>query len=140
MRQAMLLVAGICLALGLGAALAGPAALFVVLWGALALMALLIAATFFWLYRARATPLALGMALSWLGAGLFAGWGWATGLAGVPGQALPLAATLAGLALSLAGAVLHFAVIQRSFGFRGLRFLWPVALALGLSALIYLAA
>jgi len=42
------------------------------------------------------------------------------------------------LALSLVGAVLHFAVIHRSFGRHGASFLWPVALALGLSTLIYL--
>jgi hypothetical protein len=63
-------------------------------------MAALIAATFLWLWWVRATPLALGMALSWSGVALVA----------ATDSALPLPA----LPLLTAGAILHFAVMRRS--------------------------
>jgi len=136
MKQASILLALVFLALELGQVVAGPETALLVIYGALALMALMIAATFLWLYVERATPLALGMAYSWLGAGLFAGWWWGTNLAGQPGWAPPIEAALAVLAFAVVGAMLHFAVIQRSFGFRGASFLWPLGLAFALSGLV----
>jgi hypothetical protein len=63
-------------------------------------MAALIAATFLWLWWVRATPLALGMALSWSGVALVA----------AADPVLPLPA----LPLLTSGAILHFAVMRRS--------------------------
>jgi hypothetical protein len=83
--------------------------------GATALMALIIASTFLWLWARRATPLALGMALSWAGAGLMLGWWWAYGLLGRPEAMAASPVFLNFLALYVVGAVLHFMVIARSF-------------------------
>jgi hypothetical protein len=123
MKQAIGLLALVLAALGLiRAALGGETALALAT-GAMALMALMIAGTFLWLWVVRATPLALGMAFSWLGWGLFAGWQWFAGAAHAPGGAIAV------LGLCYVGAVLHFSVIHRSFGRHGVSFLWPVALA-----------
>ena len=45
-------------------------------YGAISAMAVLISATFFWLWWQRATPLALGMGFSWAGAGMVMGYWW----------------------------------------------------------------
>jgi hypothetical protein len=98
MKQALGLLALILAGLEAGRVMAGQDAVLAVVSGALALMALMIAATFLWLWFERTTPLALGMAHSWLGAGLIAGlWWWALragGGAGTPPPALALALAL----------------------------------------------
>ncbi|OIP82994.1 MAG: hypothetical protein AUK37_08105 [Rhodobacterales bacterium CG2_30_65_12] len=136
MKQALVLIVVVIGALESGRAVLGDAVLMAVANGAMALMALMIAATFLWLWFERATPLALGMVYSWAGAALFIGGGWALALSGQ--AAWPAFAHVAVLVqgLYLVGALLHFAVIHRSFGFHGASFLWPMALALGLSALL----
>lgn len=137
MKQALVLIALVAATLGAGYALAGFAAVFTLVYGAIALMAAMIAATFFWLWAVRATPLALGMAVSWSGIALVTGWGWLFELMGRPGWAVGHPAVLALLALYVVGAVLHFAVIHRSFGRHGAGFLWPVAVSVGLSVLAF---
>jgi hypothetical protein len=138
MKQAIGLMVLVIGALELGRALAGDGAILLIVYGAIALMALMIAATFLWLWFERATPLALGMAYSWAGAALFAGWWWVYTLSGgAPWAYLPQGSFLI-QGLSLVGALLHFAVIHRSFGYHGVSFLWPVALALGLSTVVFL--
>jgi len=127
MKQAIGLLALVLAALQLGRLLLGGEAVLALATAAVALMALMIAATFLWLWAVRATPLALGMAFSWLGWGLFAGWG---RIAGAPG------APLAVLGFCIVGAVLHFSVIHRSFGWHGASFLWPVALSLAVGVLL----
>jgi len=135
MKQAFVLFALVLLTLEAGKHLAGHAALVEIAYGAIAMMSLMISFTFLWLWSERATPLALGMSFSWLGAGLFAGGSWVVGLlelpAGVPGEDTALAV----LAVCIVGALLHFSVIYRSFGRHGIGFLWPVLAALGISAL-----
>jgi hypothetical protein len=101
MRQALWLLAAATTALALAVAALGPTATAAAGFAAVAAMAGLIAATFLWLWWVRATPLALGMALSWAGVAL---------VAAVSGPTLPLAA----LPLLTVGAVLHFAVMRRS--------------------------
>ncbi len=136
MKQAILLLFVVIGALELAGMLFGGAAVLIVVFGAMALMAVMIAATFLWLWLERTTPLALGMVLSWAGIGLVTGWWW---LMGLPAQALDGEAhpvLLGSLAFMLVGAVLHFSVIHRSFGRRGAGFLWPVGLAFGLSVLV----
>lgn len=132
MKQAFGLLALIMAGLEAGRALAGAEAVVAVVSGALALMALMIAATFLWLWFERTTPLALGMAHSWLGAGLLAGLWWWGQRTGAGWTAPPSLA----LALPAVGATLHFAVIHRSFGHHGPGFLWPMALALAISVLV----
>ncbi|GKY87516.1 hypothetical protein [Sinisalibacter aestuarii] len=138
MKQSVFLTALIWAALEAGRLVVGDGAVRLIAYGAIALMALMIAGTFLWLWRERATPLALGMAWAWLGAGVLAGWWWRASLIGQ--GAAPEAGLHLVLAISLTGALLHFAVIQRSFGRHGASFLWPVALALALSGLAWLVA
>jgi hypothetical protein len=97
-------------------------------------MSLMISATFLWLWGERATPLALGMSFSWLGTGLFAGGFWVVDLLGLPVGLRSEDTALVVLAVCIVGALLHFAVIHRSFGRHGMGFLWPVIVALGVSA------
>lgn len=107
-------------------------------YGTIAVMALLIAGTFLWLWFERTTPLAIGMAISWLGIAWVAGWWWAYSLMGAPGWAVAHPGLFVILAFPIVGAILHFAVIQRSFGFHGLHFLWPAIGALAVSIAVYL--
>lgn len=139
MKQALALAALMAGALEIARIVLGDAPVLLVSYGAIALMALWIAATFLWLWSERATPLALGMAFSWAGGGLFAGWWWRDRLVHWPGAAgaphtAPHGVSLI-LALFFVGTLLHFAVIHRSFGRRGMGFLWPVVLAVVVSGL-----
>lgn len=52
----------------------GPDASFAIAYGMVAAMAFVISVSFFWLWRQRATPLALGMALCKLGSALILAW------------------------------------------------------------------
>jgi hypothetical protein len=100
-------------------------------------MALMIAATFLWLFAVRATPLALGMAYGWAGTGFVLGWWWVFNASGQPLWARESPILFMLLPFCFVGAVLHFAVIHRSFGRHGTAFLWPVAAALAVSSLIH---
>lgn len=135
MKQSIGLLALILAMVEAGQILLGGEALLVIASGAMTLMALMIAGTFLWLWAEMATPLALGMAYGWSGAGLLAGAWWLTQLGVRPAWSSGDLAML--LALPAVGAVLHFAVIHRSFGFHGGGFWWPVLAALGLSSLVY---
>lgn len=140
MKQALALMALTLALLAAGQAMAGSQAVALIVFGAIGVMALMIAATFFWLWFERTTPLALGMAYAWAGAGLFAAMAWGDALSG---QAMWVSGPVGGLlaqSLCLAGALLHFAVIHRSFGRHGIGFLAPVAVAFGLSGFAYLVA
>lgn len=134
MKQAIVLLALVMAALEAGKHLAGHDAVVEIVYGAIAMMSLMISATFLWLWRERATPLALGMSFSWLGAGLFAGGFWLVDLLGLPLGIRSEDTALLVLAVYIVGALLHFAVIHRSFGRHGMAFLWPVLAALGASA------
>ena len=129
-----------CLAvfLQLGYLLAGYDAMYQIGYGAITLMGLMISLTFLWLYVQRATPLALGMAYSWSGASLVLGWWWIFAVTGEPAFMMQSSVHFVPLALYLSGALLHFSVINRSFGCHGAVFLWPVLGAVTLSTLIYL--
>ncbi len=101
--------------------------------GATALMALVIAGTFLWLWVRRATSLALGMALSWAGAGLMLGWWWAYGLLGRPDAMALSPVFLNFLALYAVGAILHFMVIARSFDLPERRMILPMILSVAMA-------
>ena len=138
MKQVAILFAGVVGALLACAQIAGAREVVIVVYGAIALMALLISATFAWLWRLRATPLALGMSMSWAGTGLTLGWWWrVTGAQGLAPHS-DTAVLLVFLSLLIAGAVLHFSVIQGTFGLRGVAFAVPVlgALAVSLGVLL----
>jgi len=95
---------------------------------ALALMALCLSVTFMWLWQRRATPLALGMSASWAGIGGV--------LLGAPSLNGLLAIPV--LTMLTTGAVLHFIVIQGSFGYRGLQFLWAIGGAFALAGVTHM--
>ena len=139
MKQSIGLLALAIAALQFGRIAIGDAVVLAVAHGAMALMALMIAGTFLWLWLERATPLALGMAFSWLGAGVFGGWWWLAERAGAVAWVPGAGGVSALLSLCLVGAGLHFAVIHRSFGRHGASFLWPVLAAFAASALAYAA-
>lgn len=126
MKQVLELFAFVLVLAALGAKTLGFAAMMQVAYGAIAVMALLISATFLWLWHERTTPLALGMSLSWAGSGLTIGWWWLMRVLGDPAWGMEAAVLFVFLSLLITGAVLHFAVIQGSFGLRGLSFLGPV--------------
>ncbi len=138
MKQAFALMMLIAVVLQLGYAMAGYEAMYQIGYGAITLMGLMISLTFLWLYIVRATPLALGMAYSWSGASLVLGWWWIYSVLGEPAWADESPVHFIFLALYLVGALLHFSVITRSFGWHGALFLWPVLGALCLSGLIYI--
>lgn len=133
MKQALTLY-GIILGLALlGMSFVGTTQMVLIGYGAICVMALAISGTFFWLWQVRATPLALGMSFSWAGLGLTLGWWWASQVHLRAVWGIEAAVLFAFLSLLMAGAVLHFAVIQGSFGYHGLSFLAPVLGALLLS-------
>jgi len=134
MKQAVILLTLVIFVLEAGKLAAGHDAVVEIAYGAIAIMSLMISATFLWLWGERATPLALGMSFSWLGAGLFAGGFWLVDLVGLSAPVWSEDTALLVLAVYIVGALLHFAVIHRSFGRHGMAFLWPVVAALGLSA------
>lgn len=140
MRQVAILYLAILTVALAGAQGIGFASMMQIAYGAIALMSLTISATFLWLWQARATPLALGMSLSWAGSGLTIGWWWLMRVLGDPAWGMEAAALFLFLSLLVCGAVLHFAVIQGSFGLRGMAFLWPVigAFAMSLGVLFVL--
>ena len=129
MKQALWLVAA-ATALVLGASFGlGVARTAAMGFGALGAMAALIAATFLWLWWVRATPLALGMVLSWAGMAAMSG-----GLAGSAGWV-----GLAALPPMAAGVTLHFGVMRRSMGLGPFAVAVPVAAAvLGAAAAFFI--
>jgi len=115
MRQAALMFLAVAAVFQIGNRVLASPAMQDIAQGATALVALVIAGTFLWLWARRTTPLALGMALSWAGAGLMLGWWWAYGLMGRPAAMATSPVLLHFLALYAVGAALHLAVIARSF-------------------------
>ncbi|MGH1369244.1 MAG: hypothetical protein ACRBCL_11575 [Maritimibacter sp.] len=137
MKQALAMLVLVIIALGTGYLVFGYEAMLMIAYGAISIMAMMISATFLWLWFERTTPLALGMAYSWAGTGLITGWWWWVKLMGSPAWVRGHPGIFGVLGLCFVGAVLHFAVIHRSFGYHGAIFVWPIAVAIGLSAWIY---
>ncbi|MBT0956477.1 hypothetical protein IV417_03690 [Alphaproteobacteria bacterium KMM 3653] len=122
----IVIAAGLCIGL-LGAAYGGAAALAFGL-SVLAVLGGLIALTFLWLFSQRATPLALGMALAWLGSG-------AVAVMLITGG--PLWLMGGALICQIGGAVLHLFSIEGAFDLRRGRLVGgALAAALGAGAII----
>lgn len=129
-----ILILGTVLALFLlGHRFFGYTTVYLVAYGAFSLMAAFMAATFFWLWTRRATPLALGMAFSWAGAASVMGWWWLLNLAELPEWMLKNPVLLDFLAIYFVGVVMHFQVIGRSFGLPTRFALYPVVAAVIIS-------
>lgn len=133
MRYPLLLLAATGLALFSAHAVFGYATAYRVGYGALTLMAALIAATFLWLWRKRATPLALGMAFGWAGAASVLGWWLTYDLMDRPDWMAESPELFVFLAMYFVGAILHFEVIGRSLGLRRPLVAVPVLAAVLLS-------
>ncbi|MCI2398789.1 hypothetical protein [Aliiroseovarius subalbicans] len=138
MKQAFILTVMMVVALQAGYQLAGYSVVYQIGYGAITLMSLMISLTFLWLYLQRATPLALGMAYSWSGAGMVMGWWWIYAVLGHPDWLSDSPLLFNFLALYIVGAVLHFSVIHRSLGLHGSAFLLPIVGAVLISTLVLL--
>lgn len=138
MMRPVLLFLAIALGAMLGVATLGYSRAYNIAYGALAIMAVVIAMTFLWLWAARSTPLALGMAFSWTGAASLIGWWWAYGLLDAPDWMVENAVLFVFLALYFVGATMHLEVIGRSFGLSRRVALLPIWLAAALSAALAL--
>lgn len=136
MKQALSLLILVVALFQLGARIWDAATMLQIGYGAISVMAMMISITFLWLWQVRATPLALGMSFSWAGSGLVMGYWWMMQMAGLPQWGQEAELLLVFLAFLIAGAVLHFAVIQASFGYHGLSFLAPVALSIALASAV----
>lgn len=108
-------------------------------YGMLTAMAVMISFTFAWLYAKKLTPLALGMAVSWLGAALVMGWWWVFSWTGSPDWMRQSPLLLGFLSFYLVGAGFHFLSIERAFDWRQGSTIWGLALALVISGLAFFA-
>ncbi|SFB80434.1 hypothetical protein [Tropicimonas isoalkanivorans] len=136
MKQALVIYAAVLGGMHASYLTQGFAGTAEIAYGALAIMALMIAATFLWLWAMRMSTLSLGMAFSWMGAAMVMGWWWLYSRLGGPIWMLRSEALLVLVGAMLTGAVLHFEVIETSFGFRRGAFLLPVAGAMAVSLLL----
>ena len=137
MKHACVLLALVALTFGVVHAALGYEATYQIGYGALTLMAALISATFLMLFLTRSTPLALGMAFSWGGASSVLGWWWFYNLLNKPSLMYENEVLFGFLSLYFVGALLHFMVMQKSFGFPKGAFLLPVAISIGAATLIH---
>jgi hypothetical protein len=97
-------------------------------------------ATFLWLWYVRATPLALGMALSWAGQAALSVWWFSTGM---PGKALWIEqdpSVFLVVSIYIVGGALHIAVIQNSSGMRRAGLVWPAMIVASVAAGVAIAA
>ncbi len=126
MKQALTIVAVLLAAFLLVEKLAGFDFAALLGLSAMAVIAAINALTFLWLWYVRATPLALGMALSWAGqAGISVWWE----LSDVPGVLAIQgggAALFGMVSLYVVGGALHIAVVQRSMEVGFGIVIWPV--------------
>lgn len=136
MMRPVLLLLGTILIFGVGSVLIGYEAMYRLGYGAIVLLALVIALTFFWLWLKQATPLALGMVFSWTGASCVMGWWWIYSILGEPDWMRQNPLLFAFLSIYLIGAVLHLEVIGRSFALSQRAIYAPVVLAILLSLMV----
>lgn len=133
MIRVLFLLGAVCGAFLITDATLGHDRAYAIGYGAFASMALMVSATFFWLWLRRATPLAMGMFLGWAGAAGLMGWWWSFRLFDRPNWMVESPFLFLLLSFYFVGAMLHFQVIWRSFGWSGRGYLWPVAVSLAIS-------
>ena len=134
MTKSILILGAVIALFLLGNRMFGYTTVYLIAYGAFSLMAAFISVTFFWLWRRRATPLALGMAFSWAGAAMVMGWWWLLNLTELPDWMMRNPVLLDFLSIYFVGVVLHFEVIGRSFGLSRKFAFYPVAVAILISA------
>lgn len=136
MTRALGLLALILLALAL---LARPFGLVIaqdVARAALAAMAATLAGTFLWLWREKATPLALAMTFSWAGASALMGWRVMQDVLGQPAWMLENPLLLGVLGVYLTGTLLHVEAIRRAFGLGQVALVFLLGGTLGAAVLV----
>lgn len=138
MKQAVILLVVVASAFSLANAAFGYRAAYQIGYGAFALMAAMISLTFLWLWIRRATSLALGMSFSWAGASSVIGWWWVYNVLNRPETMFEQELLFFFLSRYFVGAILHFTVMQRSFGFQSGIFIVPVGLSLAISGTVHL--
>ncbi|MBT8409417.1 MAG: hypothetical protein KJN93_07310 [Alphaproteobacteria bacterium] len=139
MRQAAVMLLIVSAGFLAANAMLGYSLTYDVGYGAVSLMAMMISLTFLWLWRVRATPLALGMSFSWAGTSSVLGWWWGYSVLERPAVMNDNQALFLFLSLTFTGAILHFQVIQRSIGLPGLIYLGPVAISIVIAAFLVVA-
>lgn len=116
MSRTILLTLGIYAALSTINRTLGFDAAYDLGYGAISLVAIVISVTFAWLWRVRATPMAMGMALSWAGCHGLVGYWWVYNQIGRgPGTVIEHDILFAFISLYFAGAVLHLSVISKAY-------------------------
>lgn len=135
MKVALVLFTGAITALLALYVFKGYGAAYSTAYGTVVAIAFGISATFFWLWSARATPLALGMGISWAGTCGVLGWWWVFNLFGKPGLMDESPILFVFVAAYFVGGVLHFQVIVRSLGPRSALALVPAVLFVAISLL-----
>ncbi|MBM9594415.1 hypothetical protein [Roseitranquillus sediminis] len=85
-------------------------------FGAITTIAATNAATFLWLWWARTTPLALGMAYSWLGQAAISIWWFVSGIPHTAPWVTPFDSKIlfAVLSIYIVGGIIHISVVQSS--------------------------
>ncbi|SIN86879.1 hypothetical protein [Vannielia litorea] len=136
MMRALGLLAVILLALGLVSRPFGPPAAQELARVALVAMAATLAGTFLWLWREKATPLALAMTFSWAGASALMGWRLVQDLLGHPLWMGESPMLLGVLGVYLTGTLLHVEAIRRAFGLGQVALVFLLGGTLGAAVLV----
>ena len=136
MMHSITLLAAASAAVLLAYAMFGYQIVYEIAYGGFTLMAAIVSLTFLWLWAHRATPLAMGMAFSWAGAASVMGWWWVFNVLNQPPAMRENGLLFLFLAIYFVGALLHFAVSERSLGYRRYTYILPVLLCLALSSLV----
>ncbi|MBS8228375.1 hypothetical protein [Vannielia litorea] len=136
MIRALGLMIVILLALGLLARPFGLVTAQDVARAALATMAATLSGTFLWLWREKATPLALAMTFSWAGASTLMGWRVMQDVLGQPAWMGESPMLLGVLGVYLTGTLLHVEAIRRAFGLGQVALVFLLGGTLGGSVLV----
>ena len=138
MKKPMILLLLTAVGLKVADAIFGYHAVYQVGYGAFSCLAAVIALTFLWLWFKRSTPLALGMAFSWIGAASVMAWWWLFNLLGQPAAMIDNSVLFLFLSVYFVGAIQHLEVIGRSFGLSWRASIAPAAAAIVFSVLMTL--
>ena len=116
MSRSVLLILGVYVTLSSIDRTLGFNAAHDIAYAVISLLAIVIAVVFAWLWRVRATPMAMGMALSWAGCHGFVGYWWVYDQLGrEPATYLEHDVLFVFIALYFSGAVLHLSVISKAY-------------------------
>lgn len=136
MTRALGLMALILLVLGVLARPLGLVTAQDLARAALVAMAATLAGTFLWLWREKATPLALAMTFSWAGASALLGWRVAQDMLGHPAWMVESPLLLGVLGVYLTGTLLHVEAIRRAFGLGQVALVFVLGGTLGAAMLV----